>query len=152
MLSRARTNIRLGGAPPKHAKGGSRRPGAIANPGRRSRVVELTTKTIQGDLDFMREHLRLPIAYDQDAGGYRFTQPISSFPMVELTEAELVSVFIGQKALAQHKGTPFEAPLRSALEKLTSNLIGIDPPTLLPARGRAVGAVMGRTSQDSRPG
>jgi len=44
--------------------------------------------------------------------------------MVELTEAELVSVFIGQKALAQYKGTPFEAPLRSALEKLTSNLAG----------------------------
>lgn len=72
----------------------------------------------------MRERLRLPIAYDQDGGGYRFTQPVSSFPMVELTEAELVSVFIGQKALAQYKGTPFEAPLRSAFEKLTSNLSG----------------------------
>jgi len=98
--------------------------GEFPNRHRLAADIEVTTKTIQRDLDFMRERLRLPIAYDQDGGGYRFTQPISSFPMVELTEAELVSVFIGQKALAQYKGTPFEAPLRSALEKLTSNLSG----------------------------
>lgn len=98
--------------------------GEFPNRHRLAADIEVTTKTIQRDLDFMRERLRLPIAYDQGGGGYRFTQPISSFPMVELTEAELVSVFIGQKALAQYKGTPFEAPLRSALEKLTSNLSG----------------------------
>lgn len=98
--------------------------GEFPNRHRLAADIEVTTKTIQRDIDFMRERLRLPIAYDQDGGGYRFTQPISSFPMVELTEAELVSVFIGQKALAQYKGTPFEAPLRSALEKLTSTLAG----------------------------
>lgn len=98
--------------------------GEFPNRHRLAADIEVTTKTIQRDLDFMRERLRLPIAFDQDGGGYRFTQPISSFPMVELTEAELVSVFIGQKALSQYKGTPFEAPLRSALEKLTSNLSG----------------------------
>ncbi len=98
--------------------------GEFPNRHRLAADIEVTTKTIQRDLDFMRERLRLPIAYDRDGGGYRFTQPISSFPMVELTEGELVSVFIGQKALAQYKGTPFEPPLRSALEKLTSNLSG----------------------------
>lgn len=98
--------------------------GEFPNRHRLAADIEVTTKTIQRDIDFMRERLRLPIAYDQEGGGYRFTQPISSFPMVELTEAELVSVFIGQKALAQYKGTPFEAPLRSAFEKLTSNLSG----------------------------
>jgi predicted DNA-binding transcriptional regulator YafY len=98
--------------------------GEFPNRHRLAADIEVTTKTIQRDIDFMRERLQIPIAYDQDGGGYRFTQPVSSFPMVELTEAELVSVFIGQKALAQYKGTPFEAPLRSALEKLTSNLSG----------------------------
>ncbi len=98
--------------------------GEFPNRHRLAADIEVTIKTIQRDIDFMRERLRLPIAYDQEGGGYRFTQPISSFPMVELTEAELVSVFIGQKALAQYKGTPFEAPLRSAFEKLTSNLSG----------------------------
>lgn len=98
--------------------------GEFPNRHRLAADIEVTTKTIQRDIDFMRERLRLPITYDQEGGGYRFTQPISSFPMVELTEAELVSVFVGQKALAQYKGTPFAAPLRSAFEKLTSNLAG----------------------------
>jgi predicted DNA-binding transcriptional regulator YafY len=98
--------------------------GDFPNRHRLAADIEVTTKTIQRDIDFMRERLRLPIAYGQEGGGYRFTQLVSSFPMVELTEAELVSVSIGQKALAQYKGTPFEAPLRSALEKLTSNLSG----------------------------
>jgi predicted DNA-binding transcriptional regulator YafY len=98
--------------------------GEFPNRHRLAADIEVTTKTIQRDLDFMRERLCLPIAYDSEGGGYRFTQPVSSFPMVELTESELVSVFIGQKALSQYKGTPFEAPLRSAFEKLTSNLTG----------------------------
>lgn len=98
--------------------------GEFRNRHRLAADIEVTTKTILRDIDFMRERLRLPIAYDQKGGGYRFTQPISSFPMVELTDAELVSVLIGQKALAQYKDTPFEAPLRSAFEKLTSNLSG----------------------------
>lgn len=98
--------------------------GGFPNRHRLAADVEVTTKTIQRDIDFMRERLRLPIAYDQTRGGYRFTQPVSSFPMVELTEAELIAVFIGQKALSQYKGTPFEAPLRSALGKLTLNLSG----------------------------
>jgi predicted DNA-binding transcriptional regulator YafY len=84
--------------------------------------IEVTVKTIQRDIDFMRDRLRLPISFDQSLGGYTFTEPVSSFPLMELTEAELVSVFVAQKALAQYKGTPFEAPLRSAYDKLSSSL------------------------------
>ena len=86
--------------------------------------IEVTTKTIQRDIDFMRDRLNLPIAYNGERKGYEFTQPIESFPMVELSEAELISVFVAQKALTQYKGTPFEHPLRSAFDKLVSGLDG----------------------------
>jgi len=86
--------------------------------------IEVTTKTIQRDIDFMRDRLNLPIAYNGEHKGYEFTQPVESFPMVELSEAELISVFVAQKALMQYKGTPFEHPLRSAFEKLVSGLDG----------------------------
>jgi proteasome accessory factor B len=86
--------------------------------------IEVTTKTIQRDLDFMRDRLNLPIAYNDKRQGYEFTQPVESFPMVELSEAELISVFVAQKALTQYKGTPFEHPLRSAFDKLVSGLNG----------------------------
>jgi predicted DNA-binding transcriptional regulator YafY len=86
--------------------------------------IEVTTKTIQRDIDFMRDRLNLPIAYNGERKGYEFTQPVESFPMVELSEAELISVFVAQKALMQYKGTPFEHPLRSAFNKLVSGLEG----------------------------
>jgi predicted DNA-binding transcriptional regulator YafY len=86
--------------------------------------IEVTTKTIQRDIDFMRDRLNLPIEYNDTKQGYEFTRPVESFPMVELSESELVSVFVAQKALTQYKGTPFEHPLRSAFEKLTSGLEG----------------------------
>ncbi|MDD5200169.1 MAG: WYL domain-containing protein [Terrimicrobiaceae bacterium] len=86
--------------------------------------IEVTTKTIQRDLDFMRDRMSLPIAYDAVNRGYAFTQAVTNFPMVELSEAEIVSVFIAQKALAAHRGTPFEQPLRSAYAKLISGLNG----------------------------
>jgi proteasome accessory factor B len=86
--------------------------------------IEVTTKTIQRDIDFMRDRLNLPIAYNGERKGYEFTQPVESFPMLELSEAELISVYVAQKALTQYKGTPFEHPLRSAFEKLVSGLDG----------------------------
>jgi len=98
--------------------------GEYPNRLRLSTDIEVTTKTIQRDLDFMRDRLNLPIAYNDKRQGYEFTQPVESFPMVELSEAELISVFVAQKALMQYKGTPFEHPLRSAFEKLVSGLDG----------------------------
>ena len=86
--------------------------------------IEVTTKTIQRDIDFMRDRLNLPIAYNGERKGYEFTEEVEHFPMVELSEAELVSVFVAQKALMQYKGTPFEHPLRSAFQKLVSSLDG----------------------------
>jgi predicted DNA-binding transcriptional regulator YafY len=86
--------------------------------------IEVTTKTIQRDVDFMRDRLNLPIAYNDKHRGYEFTQPVESFPLVELCEAELISVFVAQRALMQYRGTPFEAPLRSAFEKLVAGLEG----------------------------
>jgi predicted DNA-binding transcriptional regulator YafY len=89
-----------------------------------SAALEVTTKTVQRDVDFMRDRLHLPITYNDKRQGYEFTQPVENFPLVELSEAELISVFVAQKALTQYNGTPFEHPLRSALDKLVSGLDG----------------------------
>src|SRR5258705_9863008 len=44
--------------------------------------------------------------------------------MVPISEGELVSVFVAQKALRQYQGTPFEQPLKTAFQKLVSSLKG----------------------------
>src|SRR5205823_429235 len=55
---------------------------------------------------------------------FYFTEPVGKFPMVPISERELVSVFVAQKALQQYHGTPFEQPLKSAFSKLASSLKG----------------------------
>ena len=84
--------------------------------------LEVSTKTVQRDIDFMRYSLGLPIEYDQLHFGFYYTEPVSSFPNVEISEGELVALYIGQKALAQYKGTSFEAPLSTAFRKITDGL------------------------------
>ncbi len=81
---------------------------------------EINKKTAQRDIDFMRDRLSLPIEYDSRRFGYRYTAPVDSLPSFEVSEGELVALLIAQKALHQHHGTAYEAPLRSACAKIAA--------------------------------
>jgi len=85
---------------------------------------EKSPRTMQRGLDFIRDIWGLPLKYDPYKYGYYFSEPVGKFPMVPISEAELVSVFVAQKALSQYHGTPFERPLKTAFEKLVSSLKG----------------------------
>lgn len=84
--------------------------------------IEVSSKTIQRDIDFMRDRLGLPIDYDPQRVGYFYTEEVSSFPSIEVSEGEVAALFVAQKALAQYRGTPFERPLRSAFRKIADSL------------------------------
>ena len=84
--------------------------------------LEVSTKTIQRDIDFMRDQLGLPIEYDQLHFGFIYTEPVTSFPSIEVSEGEVIALFVAQKALEQYRGTSFEKPLRTAFEKITEGL------------------------------
>lgn len=86
--------------------------------------LEVSPKTIQRDLEFMRDRLGLPIEYDRVRHGYAYTEEVSHFPVLNVTEGELVALLVAQKALEQYKGTSFEAPLRTAFHKMTAGLQG----------------------------
>src|SRR5881394_422681 len=63
-----------------------------------ARELEVSTKSIQRDLDFMRDRLGLPIAYDGSRVGFHYTEKVSSFPTMQITEGELVALVIAEKA------------------------------------------------------
>ena len=84
--------------------------------------LEVCAKTIQRDIDFMRYRLQLPIEYDQLKFGFHYTEPVAGFPAMEMSEGELVALLIAEKSLAQHRGTIFEKPLRSACQRLSEGL------------------------------
>ncbi len=84
--------------------------------------LEVSTKSIQRDLDFMRDRLELPIKYHPQKFGYHYTGEVTSFPTMHITEGELVALVIAEKALEQYRGTQFEKPLLSAIRKIEQSL------------------------------
>lgn len=92
------------------------------NCSRLAREFEVSTKTIQRDVEFMRDQLTLPIAYDKTRHGFHYTHPVSQFPLITVSEGELVALLVAQKAVEQYRGTSFEKPLHAAFEKLVSSL------------------------------
>ncbi|HEY5768976.1 MAG TPA: WYL domain-containing protein [Terrimicrobium sp.] len=83
---------------------------------------EVSTKTVQRDVDFMRDQLVLPIEYDRSRHGFAYTRAVGQFPLITVSEGELVALLVAQKAVEQYRGTSFEKPLQTAFQKLVSSL------------------------------
>lgn len=96
--------------------------GTYPNASTLATALEVSEKSIQRDLDFMRDRLQLPIEYDGSRFGYYYTQEVSSFPTVQITEGELFALLVAEKALQQYRGTTFERPLISAFKKIAESL------------------------------
>src|SRR6516162_7399190 len=87
-----------------------------------ARELEVSTKSIHRDLEFMRDRLELPLAFDSHQGGYHYTQEVNGFPNLHITQGELVALVVAEKALQQYRGTAFEKPLLSAIRKMEQSL------------------------------
>lgn len=83
--------------------------------------LEVSDKTVQRDVEFMRDRMGLPIEYDAGRRGFHYTREVASFPRISMTEGEVVALLIAQKALVQYRGTPFEKPLRGAFRKMAES-------------------------------
>jgi len=84
--------------------------------------LEVCTKSVNRDLEFMRDRLDLPIQYDGRRFGYFYSEPVNAFPTLHITEGELFALVVAERALQQYRGTNFEKPLLSALRKMEQSL------------------------------
>jgi predicted DNA-binding transcriptional regulator YafY len=84
--------------------------------------LEVSTKSIHRDFDFMRDRLELPLEYSPEHKGYHYTQEVTNFPTLQITEGELFALLVAEKALQQYRGTAFERPLVSAFKKMAAGL------------------------------
>ena len=96
--------------------------GSYPNASTLGRQFEVCTKSIHRDLEFMRDRLKLPIQYDGSRFGYFYTEPVKAFPTLQITEGELFALVVAERALQQYRGTSFEKPLLSALQKMEQSL------------------------------
>src|ERR1039457_4926316 len=96
--------------------------GGFPNASTLARLLEVSTKSIHRDLEFMRDRLELPIEYNGSRFGYFYAESVKAFPTLQITEGEILALVVAEKALQQYRGTCFEGPLLSALKKMEQAL------------------------------
>jgi proteasome accessory factor B len=96
--------------------------GSYPNATRLAAELEVSSKSVHRDLEFMRDRLGLPLEYDRVRHGYYYTEEVSGFPTLQITEGELFALLVAERALQQYRGTHFERPLASAFRKLAASL------------------------------
>jgi predicted DNA-binding transcriptional regulator YafY len=87
-----------------------------------ARALEVGHRTVQRDVEFMRDRLGAPLTFDPRRNGYYYAEPAYRLPLMSLTEGELVALFLAERALQQYRGTPYAADLARAFAKVTSGL------------------------------
>lgn len=90
-----------------------------------ARELEVSRKTIQRDVDHMRDRLGLPIEYERSSHSYVYTRAVEAFPTVQMSEGDAVALFVAERALEPLRGTPLFSRLQATFEKLTANLRGM---------------------------
>jgi predicted DNA-binding transcriptional regulator YafY len=88
-----------------------------------ARQLEVSTKSVYRDLEFMRDRLGLPIEFCRGRKrGYYYSEAVHGFPSLQISEGELVALLVAEKALRQYRGSTFEKPLLSAFQKMAAAL------------------------------
>jgi proteasome accessory factor B len=98
--------------------------GRLPNCSSLAKELEVTPKTIQRDITFMRDRLNLPLEYDEQLHGFRYTQDVSQFPVFELNASDLAGLFLARQALESVRGTQLENTMREVFGKLTRSIEG----------------------------
>ena len=85
---------------------------------------EVSKRTIERDIEHMRDRLGAPICYCRSKKGYYYEKKGFQLPPINITEEELITLFLGQRLLSKFMGTPFEKTIRNAFEKILTAIPG----------------------------
>ena len=98
------------------------RNGKYPNKKNLAKHFEVSTRTIQRDIDFMRLEYLLPIEFDYHKNGFYYTEDNTYLKVFALTEGELFSLALFDQLLEQYKNTPLENNLKNIFSKIINNL------------------------------
>jgi predicted DNA-binding transcriptional regulator YafY len=98
------------------------RSGKYPNATSLSGQFEISVKTAQRDIEFMRDRLNCPLLYDKTNKGYYYEDDTFSLPMVYLSSEELASLLIARKFLKDISGGYVGKEISAIIEKITTIL------------------------------
>jgi predicted DNA-binding transcriptional regulator YafY len=112
------------------------RAGSYPNSETLARKLEVSSRTVQRYIEFLRDTYGAPLEYDYTRRGYYYTEQNFFIKSVLLTEGELFSLALFEPLLAQYRQTPLERNLRTIFEKIVRSLpqnISVDSSLLTPS-------------------
>ena len=83
---------------------------------------EISLKTAQRDIEFMRDRLSCPLQYDVSKKGYYYEDDTFSLPMVYLSSGEFSSLLIARKMLQDISSGYIGEEISSIVDKITNVL------------------------------
>jgi len=87
-----------------------------------AKKAEVNERTIERDIEYLRDMYEAPIEYDRQKRGYYYSEPNFFIKSVILTEGELFSLALFDRLLEQYRNTPLEAALKRIFEKIVRSL------------------------------
>ena len=98
------------------------RNGGYPNCSNLAQLYEVSPRTIQRDIDYMKYQLDAPIEYDKARRGYYYTEPNYHLPSMDIRESDFFAICIAEKALEQYRNTRIYDRLSMVFDKIKSYL------------------------------
>ncbi|MEI7902258.1 MAG: WYL domain-containing protein [bacterium] len=93
----------------------------------------VSQKTVQRDIDFLRDQCGAPVLYDRDRKGFCYGEKSWWLPSVTLSEGELLAVLLASRVAEQYRGSPVAKQIGRVFGKLAGLLpdkVSINPALL----------------------
>lgn len=83
-----------------------------------ARELRVSTKTVQRDLDYLRDELDAPIEFDRLENGYAYSRSDYVLPFLPVDGKDLFSIGVAAQVMALFGGTPLARDLEACYERL----------------------------------
>jgi len=98
------------------------RTGRFPNANNLAEQFEISTKTAQRSIDFMRDRIGAPLEYDQRRKGYRYGNDSFSLPSFQVSQEEMVSILLARNLLSNSAGGLISRAIQSFGRKLFTTM------------------------------
>jgi predicted DNA-binding transcriptional regulator YafY len=92
--------------------------GRLPNTSSLAKLLSVSSKTVQRDIDYMRDELEAPIAFDREGNGYRYSRSDYVLPFLPVDGNDLFSIGVAAQVFALFGGTPLARDLKACYERL----------------------------------
>ena len=85
-------------------------------------AFEVSSKTIQRDIKFMKDIWGVPVHFNKSLGGYEYYEGVIDFPAVKLNEEEIFAFLVTKNSIEKYQGTSVIDPLSRLYEKFIAQM------------------------------